>query len=60
MFNNAKKLINPKRNGLYKRMIKASEYLKNWWNRGLIVQQRHIPKNDDSDIYDLGEDDCGL
>jgi hypothetical protein len=60
MFSSAKKLISSKRNRLYKRMIEASECLKNWWGRGLIIQQPRAPEDDDSDAYDLGEDDYGL
>jgi hypothetical protein len=60
MFSSAKKLISPERNRLHERMIEASECLKNWWDRGLIVQRLHVPEDDDSDACDLGEDDCGL
>jgi hAT family C-terminal dimerisation region len=60
MFSSAKKLISPERNRLHEEMIEASECLKNWWDRGLIVQQPYVPEDDDSDACDLKEDDCGL
>ena len=60
IFSSAKKLISPERNRLHEQIIEASEYLKNWWDRGLIVQQPHTPEDDDSDACDLEEDDCGL
>jgi hypothetical protein len=44
MFSSAKKLISPERNRLHEQMIEASECLKNWWDRGLIVQQPHVPE----------------
>jgi hypothetical protein len=34
-----KKLITPERNKLAPDIIEASECLKNWWDRGLIMQQ---------------------
>jgi hAT family C-terminal dimerisation region len=39
VFSSIKKLITPERNRLNKQSIEASEYLKNWWDRGLITQQ---------------------
>jgi hypothetical protein len=60
MFSSAKKLVSPERNRLHERVIEASECLKNWWDRGLIIQRPHAPEDDDSDACDLEEDDCGL
>jgi hAT family C-terminal dimerisation region len=39
VFSSTKKLITPDRNGVSKESVEASECLKNWWGRGLIVQQ---------------------
>ena len=39
VFSSTKKLITPERNHLSEEPIEASEYLKNWWDRGLTVQQ---------------------
>jgi hypothetical protein len=60
MFSSVKKLVSPERNRLHERVIEASECLKNWWDRGLIIQRPHAPEDDDSDACDLEEDDCGL
>ena len=60
MFSNTKKLISPERNRLHKQMIEASECLKNWWDRKLIMQQPYIPKDDNFNACDLEEDNCGL
>jgi hypothetical protein len=38
VFSGTKKLITPERNRLAEEIIEASEYLKNWWDRGLIQQ----------------------
>jgi hAT family C-terminal dimerisation region len=46
VFSSTKKLITPERNRLAGEIIEASEYLKNWWERGLIRQLQHA----DSDI----------
>ena len=51
---------NPATRAAQERMIEASECLKNWWDRGLIVQQPYVPEDDDSDACDLEENDCGL
>jgi hypothetical protein len=37
VFNNIKKLISAERNRLRKEIIEVSEYLKNWWDYGLII-----------------------
>jgi hypothetical protein len=34
-FSSTKKLVTPERNWLAEEVIEASEYLKNWWDRGL-------------------------
>jgi hypothetical protein len=39
VFSSTKKLITPERNRLTEDIIEASEYLKNWWDHGLIKQQ---------------------
>jgi hypothetical protein len=57
IFSSAKKLVSPERNRLHEQIIEASECLKNWWDRELIVQQPHVLEDDDSDAYDLQEDD---
>jgi hypothetical protein len=36
---------------MHEQIIEASECLKNWWDRGLIVQQPYTPE-------DNGSDDC--
>jgi uncharacterized protein (DUF488 family) len=38
VFNSTKKLVIPERNRLAEEIIEASEYLKNWWDRGLIQE----------------------
>ena len=38
---------------MHDQIIEASEYLRNWWNRGLIVQQPYAPE-------DIGSDDCQM
>jgi hAT family C-terminal dimerisation region len=40
VFEGTKKLITPDRNGVSKESIEASGCLKNWWDRGLIIQQK--------------------
>jgi hypothetical protein len=41
VFSSAKKLVIPERNCLREWIIEASECLKIWWDRELIVQQPH-------------------
>ena len=41
VFSSAKKLISSERNRLTEEIIEASECLKNWWDYGLITQQRN-------------------
>jgi hypothetical protein len=41
VFSSTKKLMTPERNRLTEEIIEASEYLKNWRERGLIQQLRH-------------------
>jgi hAT family C-terminal dimerisation region len=60
IFSSVKRLISPERNRLHEQIIEASECLKNWWDRGLIVQRPYVPEDDDSDACDLEEDDYGL
>jgi hypothetical protein len=36
---------------MHEQIIEASEYLRNWWDRGLIVQQLYT-------LEDNGSDDC--
>jgi hypothetical protein len=38
VFNSIKKLLTPERSRLAPDIIEASEYLKNWWDRGLVQQ----------------------
>jgi hypothetical protein len=38
MFGSTKKLVTSERNRLTEEVIEASEYLKNWWDRGLIQE----------------------
>ena len=51
IFSSTKKLITPERNRMHEQIIEASEYLKNWWDRGLIMQQPSASE-------DNGSDDC--
>ena len=50
VFSSTKKLITPERNRLSEESIEASEYLKNWWDRGLITQQ------EDTEVTHKGSD----
>jgi hypothetical protein len=42
VFSSAKKLITPERNRLAEEIIEASEWLKNWWDCGLIQQLQNV------------------
>jgi hAT family C-terminal dimerisation region len=60
IFSSTKKLITPERNRMHEQIIEASECLKNWWDRGLIMQQPHTPEDNDSDdcqVEDESDDD---
>ena len=50
VFSSTKELITPERNRLSCDIIEASECLKNWWDRGLIVQHK-----DGQEMYEGGE-----
>jgi hypothetical protein len=50
----------PERNRMHEQIIEASECLKNWWDRGLIVQQPSTPEDngsDDCQVEDESDDD---
>jgi hypothetical protein len=60
IFSSTKKLITPERNRMHEQIIEASECLKNWWDRGLIMRQPHTPEDNDSDdcqVEDESDDD---
>ena len=60
VFSSAKKLITAERNRLHEQTIEASECLKNWWDRGLIVQRPYAQEDnsegEDSELDDEDED----
>ena len=43
---------------MHEQIIEASEYLRNWWDRGLIVQQPYAPEDNSSDDCQV-EDESG-
>jgi hypothetical protein len=55
-FSSIKKTITPERNRLHKEIIKASEYLKNWWDRGLIIQRGYAQEGNSCDEYEPQDD----
>ena len=56
VFSSAKKLITPERNRMHEQIIEVSEYLKNWWDHGLIKQQPSTPENNGSDDYQVEDE----
>jgi hypothetical protein len=63
VFNSTKKLITTERSRLYIDIIKISEYLKNWWDYGLIQQRDYVPEDPDLEDFepqDDEDDDCEL